>query len=162
MGLAVNSRPPFFLSRLPFLLRSATTQQVEGGIHALGKGNPLPPPRHGKSSEPERSHVDGAARNADGVQPAAAATATAPAGAGASTPFDVRESGREAGGARGTADGSRRNGTAFGAAGSVSAQVRERSRNHDSSRINLAFTAFAITAVDRWCLKYTFSYMSDP
>lgn len=102
--------------------------QIEGGIHALGKGNPLPPPQHGKSQEAGRGHTNGAAaRNAGGVQPAAA-TATAPASARTSPSFDGGSAREAGGGGRGTDGGSRRNGAASGAAGNVSTQVCKRSR----------------------------------
>lgn len=111
---------------MSFVVRNRP-QQIEGGIHALGKGSPLPPPQHGKSLETERDHADtAAARSAGGAQQLAAATAAAPSSAAStSPPYDggcAREAGRAAGGGRGT-DGSGRNGAAVGATGSFAAQV---------------------------------------
>ncbi|CAM9909372.1 unnamed protein product, partial [Ectocarpus fasciculatus] len=57
-----------------------SASEVEAGIHALGKGNPLPPPRHKESSESDCGQAAAAA-----VAAAAAAAAAAAGGVGAAT-----------------------------------------------------------------------------
>ncbi|CAN0375477.1 unnamed protein product, partial [Ectocarpus sp. 8 AP-2014] len=99
-----------------------SASEVEAGIHALGKGNPLPPPRHKKkSSAADYGHAAGtAAASVGGV---AARAATAPASNSGGLSNSVGAPVRNVGGGRGD-EGSGRTVTAAGAVGkSYSQQV---------------------------------------
>ncbi|CBN78307.2 conserved unknown protein (Partial), partial [Ectocarpus siliculosus] len=99
-----------------------SASEVEAGIHALSKGNPLPPPRHKKkSSEADCGHAAGtAAASVGGV---AAQAATAPASNSGGLSNSVGALARNVVGGRGH-EGSGRTVTAAGAAGkSYSQQV---------------------------------------
>ncbi|CAM9170510.1 unnamed protein product [Ectocarpus sp. 13 AM-2016] len=99
-----------------------SASEVEAGIHALSKGNPLPPPRHKKkSSEADCGHAAGTAAASVGGVGAQAATAPASNSGGLSN--SVWALARNVVGGRGD-EGSARTVTAAGAAGkSYSQQV---------------------------------------
>ncbi|CAB1103443.1 unnamed protein product [Ectocarpus sp. CCAP 1310/34] len=99
-----------------------SASEVEAGIHALSKGNPLPPPRHKKkSSEADCGHAAGTA--AASVAGVAAQAATAPASNSGGLSNSVGALARNVVGGRGDA-GSGRTVTAAGAVGkSYSQQV---------------------------------------
>ncbi|CAN0463519.1 unnamed protein product [Ectocarpus sp. 12 AP-2014] len=98
-----------------------SASEVEAGIHALSKGNPLPPPRHKKkSSEADCGHAAGTAAASVGGVAAQAATAPASNSGGLSNSVGTLARSNIVGG-RGD-EGSGRTVTAAGAAGKSNSQ----------------------------------------